>query len=245
MSVFGLNDGASDGSTEGSSYSAASHSSRLILFAPGAGAPARSGWMRAWADRLGTLGRVVPFDYPYQREGRRRPDRPAALIAAHREALASARAGHDGTVFLAGKSMGGRIGCHVSLVERVDGLICFGYPLKGVGGAVREEVLRRLTTPVLFVQGTRDPLCPPDLLATVTPHMQAPHALHLVDGADHSLLVRQTELARQGKTQADVDAEILARVASFVAGETDLGLSPERGQILNHRSTDDSRPDPP
>jgi predicted alpha/beta-hydrolase family hydrolase len=172
--------------------------------------------MRAWAERLGGLARVVPFDYPYQREGRRRPDRSPGLIAAHRAALAQARAGHGGPVFLAGKSMGGRIGCHVSLEEEVDGLICFGYPLKGATGAVRDEVLRRLTTPVLFVQGTRDPLCPLDLLATVTPRMQARHVLHLVEGGDHSLIVRKADLARQGTTQADVDAAILAAVSAFV-----------------------------
>jgi uncharacterized protein len=195
------------------------HESRLILFAPGAGARSSSQWMRAWNERLSTLGRVVPFDYPYQREGRRRPDRPSTLIAAHREALAQARVGHDGPVFLAGKSMGGRIGCHVSLEDEVDGLICFGYPLKGTSGAVRDEVLRQLTTPVLFIQGTRDALCPLDLLATVTPQLQTSHTLHVVDGGDHSLLVRKTDLARLGKTQAGVDGEVLAAVSSFVTDD--------------------------
>jgi predicted alpha/beta-hydrolase family hydrolase len=190
---------------------------RLILFAPGAGAPSGSGWMRAWAERLGRLGRVAPFDYAYQREGRHRPDRPPALIAAHREALAQARAGHDGRVFLAGKSMGGRIGCHVALEVQVDGLICFGYPLKGTSGAIRDEVLRQLATPILFIQGTRDPLCPLELLATVTPHMKTSCALHVVEGGDHSLLVRKGDLARQGRAQADVDAEILAAVSSFLS----------------------------
>jgi uncharacterized protein len=175
--------------------------------------------MRAWTERLATLGRVVSFDYPYQREGRRRPDRPQVLIAAHRAALAQARAGHVGPVFLAGKSMGGRIGCHVSLEDRVDGLLCFGYPLKGTSGALRDEVLRQLATPVLLIQGMRDALCPLDLLATVTPHLQAPHVLHVVEGGDHSLLVRKGDLERQGNTQADVDAGILAAVASFVTSD--------------------------
>jgi predicted alpha/beta-hydrolase family hydrolase len=193
----------------------------LILWAPGAGAPSTSEWMRAWAVRLGTLGRVVPFDYPYQRAGRRAPDRLPVLIAAHREALARAREGHDGHVFLAGKSMGSRVGCHVSLEETVDGLICFGYPLRAAGasGAIRDEVLRQLTTRVLFIEGTRDPLCPLDLLASVRPQMRAPHALHVVEGGDHSLLVRKTELAQSGRTQAVVDAEILAAVGSFLAGD--------------------------
>jgi hypothetical protein len=172
--------------------------------------------MRAWTERLATLGRVRAFDYDYQREGRRAPDRHPALIAAHREALAQSRAGHEGAVFLAGKSMGSRVACHVSLQERVNGLICFGYPLKSANGVLRDEVLRQLTTPVLFIQGTRDPLCPLDQLADLRPHLRAPHLLHTVEGGSHSLRVRQKDLTRQRKTQADVDAEILAVVSSFV-----------------------------
>jgi len=188
----------------------------LILLAPGAGAPSSSEWMRAWAERLATLGHVVPFDYPYQRAGRRRPDRLPTLVAAHREALERARAEHDGPVLLAGKSMGGRVGCHVSLEEPVAGLICFGYPLKGASGAVRDEVLRQLTCPVLFVQGSRDALFPLDLLATVTPHLKTSHTLYVVEGGDHSLQVRKKDLALLRLSQDDVDANILAAVAAFI-----------------------------
>ena len=70
------------------------------------------------------------------------------------------------------------------------GLICLGYPLKsGATGALRDQVLLALETPVLFVQGTRDPLCPLDLLAEVRPRMKAPNTLLIVDGGDHSLAV--------------------------------------------------------
>jgi uncharacterized protein len=173
--------------------------------------------MQAWAARLASLGVVRTFDYPYAREGRRAPDRPRVLVAAHREALAAARAGHEGPVFLAGKSMGGRIGCHVSLEEKVDGLVCFGYPLQSPTGALRDQVLVDLTTPVLFVQGTRDPLCPLDRLAEARARMKAPSRLHVVEGGDHSLLVRKTDLKRVGSTQEDVDRGILAAVSAFLA----------------------------
>ena len=130
----------------------------LVLFAPGAGAPSSSPWMRAWAGRLGAFGRVVSMDYPYALEGRGRPDPLPRLIAAHRAALAAART--DGAVVLAGKSMGGRVGCHVALEERTLALVCLGYPLRGVTGKRRDQVLLALRTPVLFVQGARDALCP-------------------------------------------------------------------------------------
>jgi predicted alpha/beta-hydrolase family hydrolase len=194
------------------------HPAPVIVFAPGAGAPSSSPWMRAWAKRLEGLGYVAPFDYSYQRAGRRSPDPMPKLLAAHRAAVESARATHTGPVILAGKSMGSRVGCHLSLEEPVLGLVCFGYPLKGMGkaGKLRDEVLRALTTPVLFIQGTRDSLCPLDTLAEVREQMTARNELFVVEGGDHSLSVTKTQLARDGRTQDDVDAEIFARVRDFV-----------------------------
>ena len=90
-----------------------------LLFAPGAGAPSTHPWMQKWKERLETIGEVALFDYDYMREGRNRPDPPPQLIAAHRRALAQLREKTSGKVFLIGKSMGGRIGCHVSLEEKV------------------------------------------------------------------------------------------------------------------------------
>jgi uncharacterized protein len=69
------------------------------------------------------------------------------------------------------------------------------------------------------IRGTRNSLYPLDLLATVTQHLRASHILHVVDGGDHSLIVRKTDLARLGKTQDDVDGEILAAVSSFVTDD--------------------------
>ena len=96
--------------------------------------------------------------------------------------------------------------------------MCFGYPLKGAGKkqAIRDEVLIRLRTPILFVQGTRDPLCPLDLLESVRAKMQTPSTLHVVDGGDHSLVVSAGALKATGKTQADSDARVLEAVREFL-----------------------------
>ena len=132
--------------------------------------------MRTFARLLAPIGPVELFDYPYALGGRRRPDPLPKLIAAHRAALAVLRARHDGPIVLAGKSMGGRVGCHVALVEKVEALVCFGYPLCGGGdrSKLRDQVLLDLQMPILFVQGTRDPLCPLDLLEGVRKRMRAP-----------------------------------------------------------------------
>jgi predicted alpha/beta-hydrolase family hydrolase len=193
---------------------------RLILFAPGAGAPSSHPWMQNWKERLSEIGEVETFDYDYMREGRKRPDPLPQLIAAHRKALEAARAKHrpDSTVLI-GKSMGGRIGCHVSLEEKVSGLICLGYPLCAMGDRtkLRDEVLRALTMPILFVQGTRDVLCPLDLLEDVRAQMKAPNFLHLVDGGDHSLRVQGRQLQATNETQENVDRRIVEAIAGFVA----------------------------
>ena len=174
--------------------------------------------MRRWADLLGTIGSVQAFDYSYMTEGRKRPDPLPKLIAAHRQALRQLQEAHPGPVVLIGKSMGSRVGCHVSLEEEVAALVCLGYPLCGGGdpGKLRDKVLREIRTPILFVQGTRDPLCPLALLEQVRTEMTAPNELHIVEGGDHSLTVTKGKLKASGKNQDDVDREILQRILQFV-----------------------------
>ena len=195
-------------------------SGRLILFAPGAGAPSSHPWMQNWKRRLSEVGEVETFDYDYMRAGRKRPDPLPQLIAAHRASLQAAREKHQpDSIFLIGKSMGGRVGCHVSLEEKVDGLVCSGYPLCAMGDRtkLRDEVLHALTTPILFVQGARDALCPLDLLERVRTEMKAPNSLHVVEGGDHSLRVPKRQLQATGGTEEDVDQRIFKSIADFVA----------------------------
>jgi predicted alpha/beta-hydrolase family hydrolase len=193
----------------------------LILLAPGAGAPTSHPWMQNWKRRLSAIGDVETFDYEYMREGRKRPDLLPRLIAAHREALSDARKRHSTErTILIGKSMGGRVGCHLSLEEKVDGLVCLGYPLCAMGDRtkLRDEVLRALNKPILFVQGTRDPLCPLDLLEPVRTEMKTRNVLHVVEGGDHSLRVPKRQLQATGKTQEDIDQRIFQSIAEFVSG---------------------------
>jgi hypothetical protein len=140
------------------------------------------------------------------------------LIAAHQAALQAARRSADQRVILIGKSMGGRVGCHLSLKEPVNGLVCLSYPLRGGGDPekLRDKVLRELRTPILFVQGTRDALCPLDLLEKVRTEMAAQNFLHVVEGGDHSLIVGKKQLKAANETQEDVDRRILAAIEKFV-----------------------------
>jgi predicted alpha/beta-hydrolase family hydrolase len=179
--------------------------------------------MKRWKERLAALRvnsapiqDVVAFDYPYRRQGRKTPDRQPVLVEAHVTALRDLAAlSPSAPIVLVGKSMGGRIGCHVA-AERpteVAAIVCLGYPLKsGASGALRDEVLLRLRTPILFVQGTRDPLCPLETLASARERMTALSELHLVDGGNHSLELSAKERSRQPES----DASILATIGTFL-----------------------------
>jgi predicted alpha/beta-hydrolase family hydrolase len=81
---------------------------------------------------------------------------------------------------------------------------------------LRDEILRVLTTPILFVQGTHDSLCPLDLLERVRSGMKAPNFLHIVEGGDHSLRVPKRQLQAAGETQNEVDQRILQAISGFV-----------------------------
>lgn len=181
--------------------------------------------MKRWKKSLGTLGAVKTFDYPYMKAGRKSPDKPDKLIAAHRDALASARKGHRGPVVLIGKSMGGRIGCHVAVElaaeegsPPISAVVCLGYPLKGMGkaGKIRDAVLKQMESPTLFVQGTRDNLCPLDLLEKVRKKMKAENELFVVEAGNHSLEATKTQLKADGETQADVEKRALEAIGAFL-----------------------------
>jgi len=193
----------------------------LLLFAHGAGAGSSSDWMQGWARRLEALGQVVRFDYPYMRAGRKSPDRLPKLLEAHREALQAARQAHPrrSRVVLVGKSMGSRVGCHLSLEEDVAGLVCLGYPLVSIGktAKVRDAVLRELRRPILFVQGTRDRMGPLDRFEALRAELDVRSELHVVETGNHSLQITKTHTKTTGETQDEADAKAFAAIQAFVA----------------------------
>jgi uncharacterized protein len=187
-----------------------------FLFAHGAGAPSTSTWMRRWRERLAVLGDVTTFDYPYMQARRKMPDRMPALVQAHRAVLAEVRANAKGApLILIGKSMGSRVGCHVSLEDPVDALVCIGYPLvSGTSGKLRDEVLVALRTPILFVQGTHDSLCPLPKLADVRARMTAPNEVHAVQDANHS--IELPSIKHTPALQEDIELTVIAAIRRFV-----------------------------
>jgi uncharacterized protein len=184
----------------------------VLVLAPGAGGGMDGAFMRRAARGLAAHGfQVCRFNFGYTEKGRRSPDKQPVLEETYREVVGSIRplAGRR-PLFLGGKSMGGRIASHiVAGGEQAAGLIFLGYPLHPPGrpDRIRDEHLRAIDTPMLFVEGTRDPFCPLETLERALGDIKASTSVVVIDDGDHSFKVtkasgRSTEAAWQEVIEA-------------------------------------------
>ena len=180
----------------------------VLILGHGAGAGQRSPWMVQSSHALSTLGiHIVTFNFLYTEQQRRMPDRRPLLEACYRAVIDAVRRHADlasQSLFIGGKSMGGRIATHLAADDRdlpVKGLVLLGYPLHPPGRPTerRDAHLAAVGRPMIFVQGSRDTFGTPRELEPVLAAMTPRPALHVVDGGDHSFKatrdqIRQTAL---------------------------------------------------
>ena len=194
----------------------------LLLFAHGAGAPMDSDFMNSMAEAVAGQGiSVARFEFPYMQRRRREqrkfpPDRAPALLA-HFQQVLDQSAVMGLPVWIAGKSMGGRMASMLAADlgsghGDVQGVIAMGYPFHPPGKPekTRTEHLRNLTLPMLICQGTRDPFGKPEEVAGY--ELSAGIHIHWLDGGDHDF----KPLKRSGLIQAQLIAEAAERVARFI-----------------------------
>ena len=167
-------------------------SAQALLLTPGAGSSRDHSSLVALERALAPLP-VERVDFPYRREGRRAPDRPAKLLACIREEAAALAARADvepSTIVLGGRSMGGRM-CSIAVADGLPaaGLVLLSYPLHPPGkpDALRVDHFPAITVPCLFVSGTRDPFGTPGELEQHTATIAGPVTHVWVDGARHEL----------------------------------------------------------
>lgn len=189
-----------------------------LLLAHGAGAGMDSPFMEQLAEALARRDlRTLRFDFPYmaraRAEGRRRPPNPAPVLLEHwRAMVATWRAAESGPLWLAGKSMGGRMASLLADELGAAGLVCLGYPFHPAGKPerLRTEHLATLATPTLIVQGERDAL---GTRAEVAGYALAPTLeVQWIATADHDL----KPLKSSGLSQTQALVETAAWVAAFV-----------------------------
>ncbi|MFC0243803.1 alpha/beta hydrolase family protein [Rhodopseudomonas telluris] len=201
------------------------HDARACLvLAHGAGAGMTHAFMEQVATGLAQHGvATLRFQFPYMEKGSKRPDQPAVAHAAIRDAVAEARRRCGKRPLLAGgKSFGGRMTSQAQALAPlggVRGLVFLGFPLHPAGNPSvgRAEHLDGIRVPMLFVQGTRDKLAEPELLAPVVRGLGKHATLHPIADADHAFHVP----ARTGRRDSDVISEICGAVAGWIDREID------------------------
>lgn len=193
-----------------------------VILAHGAGNDMDSPFMVAVHEGLAARGlAAVRFNFPYKERGGKAPDRMPLLEQTWRAVVAAVRADpawRPGRVVLAGKSMGGRVASHLAAAgEPCDGLVFFGYPLHPANRPekLRVEHLPAVGCPMLFLEGTRDPLCRLDLLYRHLEPLGGRATVHEVAGGDHSFKV----LKRLGRSPEAVMEELLGVTAAWIQAD--------------------------
>jgi uncharacterized protein len=179
-----------------------------LLLTPGAGSSRTHPALVAIENAVGLP--TARIDFPYRREGRRSPDRPAKLIACVEEEAATL-ADEAGVVpnrlVLGGRSMGGRI-CSMAVAGGLPaaGLVLVSYPLHPPGrpDRLRVDHFPQLDVPCLFVSGTRDPFGSPNELE---------HHTAAIPGD-----VRHIWIEGRGHDLKGADAEVASAVAAWIRG---------------------------
>jgi uncharacterized protein len=202
-------------------YESAGPAAAALILAHGAGAGQTSPFMVRAASGLAERGiTTATFDFPYMAQGRSVPDRTDVLERSWREAIEQARKSwSDLPLFIGGKSMGGRIASHVAAQgqDGLSGLIFLGYPLHPPGkpDQRRDAHLPHITTPLLFVQGTRDAFGTADEIRELLPRLGRA-TLHEIAGGDHSF-----KIAGRGAPKPDaVLSGILDVVRDWITAPT-------------------------
>lgn len=191
-----------------------------VIVAHGAGNDMHSPFVSAMYEYWSEAGvMAVKFNFPYKERGGRLPDRADVLIDTWRGVADSVRNDPELAprhLFFAGKSLGGRMGSMLAAEgDEPAGLIFLGYPLHPAGKPekLRIDHLGRIQSPMLFIEGTRDPLCDLDILRKVLEDLgDAKNELYCIEGGDHSFKVPK----RLGRDPKDVLAGIGRRALDFI-----------------------------
>jgi hypothetical protein len=190
-----------------------------LVLAHGAGAGVHHSFLAGIAEGLARQAvATLRFQFPSMQQGSKRPDAPKVAQAAVRAAVdEAARRLPDVPLFAGGKSFGGRMTSQAQAAEPlsdVRGIVFLGFPLHPPKepSTQRAAHLAQVGLPMLFLQGTRDPLADLGLIREVTAGLGERATLHVVEGGDHSFEV----LVRSGRTAEEVRQELVGTMAGWM-----------------------------
>lgn len=179
-----------------------------ILLAHGAGAPMDSLFMTQLASGLAADGvEVIRFEFPYMQQRRidgkkRPPDRQPKLLEYFTQLIAKFSQ-ENLPLWLAGKSMGGRMASMLADHPAVSGCFVYGYPFYAPGKQDRPRIehLVTVTNPVHVFQGSRDSMGRKEVVEEY--RLSGSVTLHWLDDGDHDLKPRKISGITQDEHIAD------------------------------------------
>jgi len=168
-----------------------------VIVAHGAGNDMHNPLLASFAEGLAVAGYpAMRFNFLYKERGAKAPDPEGTLIKTWQSAYRVLHEVRDldiDTWVAAGKSMGGRIASQMVArgILPVDRIIFLGYPLHSASNKekVRDAHLYQIKIPMLFFEGTRDPLCDLGRLQMVLKKLRTAWELYTIEGGDHSFHV--------------------------------------------------------
>ncbi len=188
-----------------------------LLIAHGAGAGQTSAYMSHLRDALGEQGvQTLAIEFAYmqrmRREARRIPppriDRLVEELSHWCDILTHPQ---GGTLWLGGKSMGGRAASLLAARDRVAGLVLCGYPFHppGAPDSLRLSHWPLIDCPTLVVQGSRDPF---GTREEVNGYALGAARVHWLEDGDHDWKPRRAS----GHTQEGLIEKGAAAIAAFM-----------------------------
>ena len=191
-----------------------------VVFAHGGPSNFEDPLITALAQALTEKGFLtLRFNFPFAEAGKRSSaDSPEILERGFRAALNAL--GRDPTalparLFVGGVGLGSRVAAGL-VADRLhaDGLFLFGFPLHPQDKPEKSDpdVLFRATTPMLFVQGTRDRRCNGTALRHALRRVGAPVELYDVQEADSAFHVSK----KSGRSDAQIQAETFGVLSAWL-----------------------------
>lgn len=167
---------------------------RIFIFAHGAGAPMDSDWMNEVTQRLVNMGiTVVRFEFPYMQErrktGKKRPPNGKKTLFETWHQVINLLGEQE--FYIGGKSMGGRMASLLADEIKPKGLICLGFPFHAPGKDPKDRIdhLKKLKTPTLICQGTRDSMGSKEDISGY--ELSKKIKFHWLEDGDHGLKPRK------------------------------------------------------
>ena len=195
-----------------------------LILTHGAGANCQSKLLLAVSDAFAEAGfTVLRCNLPFRQSRPYGPPFPASAAQDReglRRAVAVLRQRISGRIFLGGHSYGGRQATMLAAEQPqlVEGLLLLSYPLHPPRKpeAPRTAHFPSLTTPALFVHGSRDPFGSLDEMKAALKLIPSQPPLLEIEGAGHELLPK--------KAVTDLSARIVANFPFHVMNTKNLEL---------------------